>query len=106
MYVEMSKAAMRFNHIPARIMSLMLNFSLLKTMVFGGVATGNMNAQDAEMVTVNKTWAGLASNADSNEARSGKSRTVEEVLEVNSVKKVMNKARIMSKVKTGNDETN
>lgn len=47
----MIDAQMRFKIKPVFIMSRMASFSLPKTMVFGGVATGSMNAQEAQNVT-------------------------------------------------------
>jgi len=59
-------------------------------MVLGGVATGSMNAQEAPMVTGKSTKAAGKSNLLNMAVSTGKTRMVEAVLELISVKKVMN----------------
>ena len=60
----------------------------LKTILFGGVPTGNINANDAEIVAGNININGLISVAIAIPANIGKTVFVVAVLEVSSVKKV------------------
>ena len=56
--VVMRIAPMRFSANPARVMAGMVTHPLPNTMAFGGVATGNINANDAERVAGNMSSKG------------------------------------------------
>ena len=72
--------------VPALSMSIMLSFSLPKTIAFGGVATGNIKAHEAAIVAGSIRIRGLTPIAVAREYMIGKIRVVVAVFEVNSVK--------------------
>lgn len=69
-------------------------------MVLGGVATGNINANEADIITGIIMSIGCASTLDVNASKIGNIKTVEAVLDVSSVKNVINSARQIT-TKTG-----
>ena len=70
-------------------------------MVFGGVATGSIKANEADIITgiiINNGW---ASTLDAIANKIGSINTVEAVLEVNSVKNVINNTKQITTKKGG-----
>ena len=86
---------------PPRIISRIVSLSEPKTIVFGGVAAGSMKAKDAEIVTGKRIISGCNSRLDVIGAKKFNRSIVEAVLEVNSVKKVVNKQRLRINRKGG-----
>ena len=81
---------MKFNATPVRAMSTMRNRCVPKTIAFGGVATGNMNAHDAVIVTGIMRNSGLRPSAVDMAAMMGSITCVVAVFDVNSVRNVIN----------------
>ena len=84
-------AIIRFKARPALTICDIFIFPEEKTMAFGGVATGNMNAIEAEMVAGTIIKRGLKPRANAVPFIIGSNAAVVAVLEVSSVKKVKSK---------------
>jgi hypothetical protein len=81
--------AITFTKNPTRTISKTLTLPLPKTIALGGVATGNIKAQEAANVAGTIKNAGLISRTTDADCKIGKTNCVVAVLEVNSVSKVM-----------------
>ena len=81
-------------------MSIILNLFVPKIIAFGGVATGSINAIEADIVAGSMNNNGFISVDTDNPARTGRSISIVAVLEVNSVRKVIVKA-IIAIIKIG-----
>ena len=84
-------APSRFRISPVFAMSMILIRLVPKIMALGGVATGNMNAIEADKVAGNIRNSGFILVATPRPASMGSNISVVAVFDVNSVKKVMNK---------------
>ena len=73
-------------------MSCCLMYPVPNTMAFGGVATGNMNAQEAPKPMIKDKPNGGAPMLSAMEMNRGTNKAAEAVLEVNSVKNTIKKA--------------
>ena len=73
---------------PVLAISAIRNLLVPKIMAFGGVATGSMNAIEAEMVAGSMRNKGFTSMETDNPANIGRIISVVAVFEVNSVRKV------------------
>lgn len=71
---------------PTRTISCCFTYPVPNTMAFGGVATGNMNAQDAPKPMINAKPNGGAPMLSAIEMNNGTNKAADAVLEVNSVK--------------------
>lgn len=80
---------MRFNKIPDLTISDIFILPLPNTIAFGGVATGIIKAQDADIVAGIIMRSGFIFIAILTEARIGRIISVVAVFEVSSVKKVI-----------------
>ena len=89
-----------FIKTPTLAISAILIRPLPKTIALGGVATGIINAQDAESVAGIISNIGFAFMAKATEANIGRIISVVAVLDVNSVKKVRPK-HMMRIIKIG-----
>ena len=78
-----------FNQKPVFTISLIFKRLLPKTMALGGVATGNIKANEAAMVAGTIKNNGLIFTATDTAANMGKNVSTVAVFDVNSVKKVM-----------------
>ena len=96
-------APMMFSTMPARAISAMEKRLLPKTMAFGGVATGIMNAQEADSVAGTISSSGWMPVATATAASIGRMVSVVAVLLVSSVRKVM--ARHTSRISTNTGNT-
>ena len=74
-------------------------------MAFGGVATGNMKANDAEITPGNIRYRGCRPISKANDARMGSSSAEVAVFEVNSVSPATNKDTITTTNQSGSDDT-
>jgi hypothetical protein len=90
----MIKAPRIFKNKPVLAISATLILPLPKTIALGGVATGSMNAIDAERVAGNIKNMGFTSIDTERPARMGRSISVVAVFEVSSVRNVINKQMI------------
>ena len=93
-------AIIRFSIKPTLTISPILTLPDEKIMALGGVATGSMNAIDADMVAGIIKRSGLKPRARAVPLIMGKRAAVVAVLEVNSVKKV-NSRHIMKTITRG-----
>ena len=75
--------------MPTRAISAMVRRLLPNTMAFGGVATGIMNAQDADMVAGIINTSGCVPVSTATDASMGRIISVVAVLLVSSVRNVM-----------------
>ncbi len=82
---------MRLSHIPILAISGIRILLLPKMIAFGGVATGIMNAQDAEIVAGIINMKGCRPVATATAAKIGRIISVVAVFEVTSVRKVIEK---------------
>lgn len=89
---------MKFRIRPTCIISFCLMYPVPMTMAFGGVATGNINAQEAPMPMTMISASGGRPSCTPIGANSGTSKAAEAVFEVNSVKKIMN--AVIAKITT------
>jgi len=85
-------APMIFRINPVLAISIILILPVPKMMAFGGVATGNMKAIDAESVAGIMKSKGFVWVDIDNPAKTGSNISVVATLEVNSVKKVIIRA--------------
>jgi hypothetical protein len=86
---------------PAFTISPIFIFPVLNTIAFGGVATGNIKAKEAETVAGNIRSNGFIFRATAREASIGSIVLVIAVLDVNSVRKTITKQ--IDRIKTGID---
>jgi len=86
------KIPARFMTRPVLTISFIFSRLVPKTMAFGGVATGSINAIEADIVAGSMKRRGCVSLAIANPAKMGRIISVVAVLDVSSVRKVMNKA--------------
>ena len=89
-----TNAPTRFSTSPILAISGIRTRSLPKTMALGGVATGIMNAHDADRVAGIISNSGCRFVATATEARIGRIISVVAVLDVNSVRKVIDRQTI------------
>ena len=92
----MMNTATKLSQMPVRAMSLVRSRSLLKTMVLGGVATGSIKAHEALSTTGTNTCTGLMGNTCTNEYNMGSTNSVDAVLDVSSVRKVMKRQSVIT----------
>ena len=76
-----------FNKKPFLTMSEIFKYPELKTIAFGGVATGNINAHDAAKVADTIKIKGCKSSLNDTAAKIGRNSEIVAILEVTSVKK-------------------
>ena len=94
-------APRKFNIKPARDICETVTHPLPKTIAFGGVATGNMKANEAERVAGIIRYKGCVSPVDAMPANIGKIIVAVAVLEVNSVRKVIPRQIVMRTNQSG-----
>ncbi len=90
----MTKTPIRLMKIPVLAISLILMRPLPNTIAFGGVATGIINAHEADSVAGIMSIKGFILIATATEARIGRIISVVAVFEVSSVRKVRLKQTI------------
>ena len=93
-----------FSKTPVLAISYILILPLANIIVLGGVATGSINAMDADSVAVNIRSRGFNPMATETDARIGKIICDVAVLEVSSVKKLIDAAIITIIKKCGKDD--
>ena len=89
------KAPIIFSRIPTLAISYIFILPVPKIMAFGGVATGSMNAHDADSVAGIMRKRGFILIATARPARIGGIISVVAVLDVSSVRKVTARHRMM-----------
>ncbi len=92
----MKRIPRKFNIKPTLAMSIILILWVPKTMALGGVATGNMKAKEQERVPGIIKKRGFRWIEIARAAKTGRRISAVAVLEVSSVKKVMNKQTIVT----------
>lgn len=92
---------MTFIHSPFFTMSSIFKCPDPKTMAFGGVATGSINAQEAATVAPTNKKNGCTSMAFASDAKTGNIRAVVAIFDVISVMKLTEAIMISSKTING-----
>ena len=87
--VAIIKTQTIFSTSPTLTISLCLTCPVPKTIAFGGVATGNINAQDAPRPMINARPNGATFKACAIEIKIGTNNAALAVFEVNSVRKII-----------------
>lgn len=101
----MIKVEIIFSMTPTRIISVCLIRPVPKTIAFGGVATGSINAQEAPIPIIMTNTAGGRPICSAIAANTGTNKAAEAVLEANSVKNIMNAATASTTTISGAEES-
>lgn len=100
-----TNVAMILRMTPTRIISVCLIRPVPKTIAFGGVATGSINAQEAPIPIIMTNTAGGRPICSAIAANTGTNKAAEAVLEANSVKNIMNAATASTTTISGAEDS-